>query len=545
MHARTYAMVFALFALLLARAPFAQSQLITQYSVFENWLPIVMIAILVSITFVSIYYLLGVVLNNARVKSRAISELGQALGTGVMLIVIIAILAFFGGGIFSQVPAISPPNLLKVCTSLGSSSIAFLQPGPPFGASGTGTFGGSPPVPSPTAVVCGEVNALQTNPSITDSIDYGIFSSYLIIANLTNQALANINALYVFEGWIGFASKFVAETQFCSPGLPPPPLCPDAAGFGVKFTYSPLAGFDTLKNGITQPTEIQASLTFYMFFLQLVVSILILYLWPWLLAGGIILRATVFTRRAGGLLIALVMAWLLIFPLIYALEYSSFQGLGTSLQPIGASNLPTLPLYTKGTDGSLGVYGASGGGDVPALSVPTISCASGQFVYEGVCGYPKTASCSSQAAAPCPTNPDGTTEVQGININFFVFPKVADVLRFYNCMPPNLPGAELAFSDFYLIPGFGAVTGYIGAVGGLVSGLPYNPTDISYLSDQLGCNANNGISSALALANVYGLMGVTAYLVPLLNLIIIISAAVGISGLLGGDTDIIGLSKLL
>jgi hypothetical protein len=59
------------------------------------------------------------------------------------------------------------------------------------------------------------------------------------------------------------------------------------------------------------------------------------------------------------------------------------------------------------------------------------------------------------------------------------------------------------------------------------------------------CGKDNAINSALAIANLYGVVGVAAYIMPLLNLIIVISAAVGISGLLGGDTDIIGLSKLL
>jgi hypothetical protein len=138
---------------------------------------------------------------------------------------------------------------------------------------------------------------------------------------------------------------------------------------------------------------------------------------------------------------------------------------------------------------------------------------------------------------------------EGITINFFVFPKLADVLRYNSCLPDNLPQTEFNFAAIYLIPFYSTLTGILGAAGGLVSGLPSTPVDTGDLFHSVmgsfACGKDNAINSALAIANLYGVVGVAAYIMPLLNLIIVISAAVGISGLLGGDTDIIGLSKLL
>ncbi|MDE1854810.1 MAG: hypothetical protein KGH57_00610 [Candidatus Micrarchaeota archaeon] len=568
---------------------------ITSYAVFQQWLPIVMLAVLVSITVVSAYYMLGVLLNNSRIKSRAIGELGQASGTGIVVIAIISVFVFFGSGIFMQVPGLTPTNLNTICGQLGGSQVILLNSG--------GTF--SSGQPTPTNQVCSEVTKLQSGvPSLTDSIDYGLFTSYIVVANLTNQAVNNLNSLYEFEGWIGFLYKFTAETQVCSPGLPPPPFCPFGdAGEGIKFSYQPMAGFDALRGTITQPTEVQGALTFYVFFLEFVVTILILYLWPWLLAAGIILRASFFTRRAGGLLIALMLAWLLVFPSMIALEYSAFQNIGSGLQPIGTTSIPALPLFGKSPTGSLYVYGAPQvGGYVPATqdqnavscpptdwayeevcgysqttpsgsttpgglpvctATPSSTCASSGYVpgayipgsncpatepyaYEATCGDPSsfTGQCSSQQLPSCQqlygSLEFGSVKPEPISINFYVFPKVADVLSFYSCLPDSVVNDEGAFASWYLVPAYSLITG-IG--GGLQQSVPTTPAVGP--GGSLNCNQYNGIASAMAIANLYGIIAVTAYLVPMLNLIIIISAAVGLSGLMGGDTDIIGLSKLL
>lgn len=600
--------------LLLLLAPSVGAQFtLTSYSELQDWLPIAMLSIALSISVVSLYYLFAVFLNNRRMKARAVGELGQAIGTGIIVLIILAILMFIGGGIFSQVPAVSPSSLSTLCTQLlpakfqggQGSEVDFLQT--------TGTLNGNP---NPTNTICDEVVPLSYGhiPTLTDGIDYGLFANYLILANVTNQLLNNYNSLYLFEGWIGFVQGFTSVTQVCEPTSCALPIGPRESN--EKYTYQPLSGFNALLR-ITQPVEQQGAITFYIFFLQLMLFMLILYLWPWLLAAGIILRASFFTRRVGGLLIALTLSLLLILPTVYIMEYSAFQNVNPALGLIGASSstIPMFPIYQRNTiTGQTTVYGSptptdgyvlsntlsgtygcpnneyayvvcpSGPGQTPIPVIgypyecltpplpnsaqmcpggyaeadfvasencprgPAALALSDSYVYEGTCGYPGTAEASStcvpiaQATPLCPYNADGSPIGVPLNINFFVLPNIGEMLAYETCLPNNLGADELTFAAWYLVPFYGAVTGILSGFTGFVGSLPIVPTNIG---PTLSCTPADAIMSATVLTNIYGITGVTAYILPLLNVIIALSAAIGISGLLGGDTNILGLGKLL
>lgn len=571
-------------------------QFITQYSEFQSWLPIVFLSLLLSVTVVSVYYILGVVLHNTRVKTRAMQELGQSIGTGIVVIGIILVLTFFGTGIFAQVPAISPTALAAICgtnnAQLSGSQIDFLKP--------YGSFGSSP---TPTSLVCTEVgNMAGSSPSITDSIDYGLFATYIILANQTNQMLNNYNALYQFEGWLGFAESFTSVTDLCYPFSCVYPVGPPGTRIlDQQTTYKPLAGYDAVQKA-SQAIEVQAALTFYVNFMQLVFLVLVMYLWPWVLAAGVILRTFVFTRRAGGVLIAICLAFLLIYPTVFTFEYSAFQNQGQGAIYGGA--LPSSPIYEQPlkTGAPVQVYGApETGGYVLASQVSNSGCAAGQYVYENVCGYGGTVSdpsvnskCANavdahpqctppslqsgfvlasqvpssgcaqgqymfenlcgvprSATGTC-VNPSYNNQVQigpepictpSININFFVLPNSTQVINYYGCLPGNVELAEAAFATWYLSPfPFGITAAVLSGLGGFVSQIPATPRNLGM---GWGCVPDNTLATVLALADVYGVMAVAAYLLPLLNLIIVFSAVTGISGLLGGDTNILGLGKLL
>jgi hypothetical protein len=632
-----------------------------------------MLAILVSISAVALYYLLALFLNNKGMKSRAVNELGQAIGTGIMVVVIIALFTFFGGGIFSQVPAVSPVALNTVCGQLGGSQgqsgisgLQFLQPGPPYIASGSpsgvGFFGTE--TPSPTNTICNEINNIKVQegsgsaPSITDNIDYGLFSIYIIAANVTNQEVNNYNGLYFFEAWIRFASSFTSVTQICGDPLT---LCALPIGpreYNVRFSYEPLAGDDAI-HVITQTIEQQSAASFYALYLQLIFLILTLYLWPWLLAAGVILRASFFTRRLGGLVIGLTFALLLVWPTVYIFEYSTFynQASGLGLIGAGASTIGILPIYETNTvTGKTIVYGTptpqSGyvlsagiggcpnsdqfvfenkcgditsiqpgaclasdqltsatqlcpGGYVRADWTPTAdcplqegvcapastssgpssssyvctdpsgtetgscSCSSGvticpcepyNYLYENVCGYPGTISSSatciqegtafaeppapSLQAPECVQNGDGSPQPGPLEVNFFVLPNVEQMLNYYNCGPGNLFWDEGTFTSWYMFPFAGVSAELYSVVGGLAGSTPTTPADQGWLPT-FHCTISGTIGSAVSLAGVYGFTAVSAYLIPLINLVVVLSTAIGISGLLGGDTNLLGLGKLL
>jgi hypothetical protein len=129
----------------------------------------------------------------------------------------------------------------------------------------------------------------------------------------------------------------------------------------------------------------------------------------------------------------------------------------------------------------------------------------------------------------------------GININFFVLPDASRVLSYYHCMPNGpggLVGSEAAFAAFYLIPGVGAVTGVLGVLTGSV---PATPLDWPLN----GCTPTRAIDAALAVTNLYGITFAAGVLFPIINILVALAAMTGLSTLFGGDTDILGLSKLI
>ena len=105
--------------------------IITPYSAFQNWLPVIMVAIMASASLVSMYYLVGSVLGNKRVKANAINEFGQIIGLTVIVVIIIGVLYTFGTTPVSNLYSISPSDLLKICnTYLKGSQLNILSGAP-------------------------------------------------------------------------------------------------------------------------------------------------------------------------------------------------------------------------------------------------------------------------------------------------------------------------------------------------------------------------------------------------------------------------------
>ena len=532
---------------------------------------------------------------------------------------IIFILDIFGTGIFPSVPAINQISLGTICyKQLAHSPLAIANPNSKFGDN----------LMSPTNTVCAAATSTLTP---TNSIDYGLFSTYIIVANMTSQAAGEMNAVYLFEDWTGFAANFESVTHVCidydpeAPGL----MCIlpiGVRGTDIIFKYTPLAGYETLRR-ITPSLIVQANLVTYLFFIQLVLLMIILNTWPYFLAAGVILRSNMFTRRVGAVIIGITISMLLVFPAVYTMEYSASntQGIG----PIGVNNLPTLPLYELQKDGNVIIYGANSipgktGGYVKqsiALgnSYWTSSCPSNQYVYQFQCGngnstgrncyaspsiaeqcpqeqtigasgtdvfegyipasqvagttcrtdsdiyelvqcstgdiiangaiIPYSGSMYSGGGESCyplsqvPATPGLCTSQLGANVNFFVLPNATQVTSYYSCMPQNLFVDEGVFAAYYFIPFFGAGSFILSGIGGLVGQLPVTPSDIQF--ETVGCTPDRAIANVIAFTNLYGIVAVSAYIVPLLNLIVIFSSAIGLSALLGGDTNLLGLGRLL
>ncbi|MEM3205027.1 MAG: hypothetical protein QW458_02145 [Candidatus Micrarchaeaceae archaeon] len=446
-----------MFAVALFSIASAQSTIVTSFSSFNSWLPVIMVAILASVMIVGIYYMLGVILNNPSVKSRAISELGQVIGTAIIMVIILAALGLFGTGL-SLTSLVSPQTMNSICFT------------------GTNSLAGSPLeitnsiLPYATNAICNlAVSAGSSNPSFTTQLDYGLAASYVILANLTNQSAVNLNSLYVFAGFVGSLSTLTSTTTFCLSG--PPCLLPISPGLDtVTFSYTPLAGYAALRIAL-KPLETEANLIFESFVLQLLSISFFLYAWPFLLAAGIILRASFFTRRVGGLLIAMSLAATIFFPFVMLLEYSSLSNL-SAMSPIGANSIPTL-------------------------SIP------------------------------------------GYKLNYYVFPNIKNIVDTYSCGPPfyNLGIGEAYAAAPYLVPFAGLALGVGYALYGFVGGIPSIPW--------ISCTPSNALNTILTFVNAYGVMSVTGFILPLINILLSLSMVVGLSQMLGGDTNLLGIGRLV
>lgn len=534
----TKMLAFAAFSLaaLLGSVYAATPSYISNYSAFQSWLPVLFIAVMLGIMIAAAYYFVGSILNNSKIKSRAMGELGQAIGTGVVIAIIIVIFALIGSGQLSLVPLLSPTSVNTICAQLSSSQVSMLN------SHGTvqpqGDSNPANALPTPSNAICSGVQSLAsgtTGADITPSIDYGLFYSYVILANLTDQAANNLNSFYIFSGWIGFLSSFTSHNVVCSPS--PPCVVPTASAisFRTSYDYKPLAGYTAITSMVSS-AQFEAVMVFYIMVMQLLFITLFLYIWPYLLAAGVLLQATFFTRKIGGLLIAMSLAAVLIFPILYGMEYGAFSNIG--IGPIGGSNLPAIPLYEQPTSGNAIVYGANtmqGGYVLVSGNVISTSCQQSQYVYENVCGYAGTATSS------CSSSPLQTQMCVGTassNINFFVLPRADDVLRYYNCMPDNLVANEAAFAGLYLIPGVGFLSS---ALGGFVASVPKTPLDFPIN----GCTPSRAINAALAMTNLYGINFVAGVVLPLINVLVALAAMAGFATLLGGDKDLLGLSNLI
>ena len=178
---------FATLLLLAQAAQAQQGQFITSYSAWQQWMPVIFIGVLAGMMIAAIYYVMGAVLNNPKAKERALSELGQAVGTAILAVVIVFILEIFGTGIFPSVPAISPASLSTICyQQLAHSPLAIANPNDKFGDN----------LMSPTNTICAAATQTLPGPvqqsgqylmTPTNSIDYGLFSTYIIVANMTSQ----------------------------------------------------------------------------------------------------------------------------------------------------------------------------------------------------------------------------------------------------------------------------------------------------------------------------------------------------------------------
>lgn len=446
-------------------------------SVHSLLFPLVIIAFLVDSVMLAIWYLLGVLLNNRTVKSSALSEFYQLIGTALIIAIVLGALVIAGNLAYDSMSSTALLNptavssmIYNVMTTTQLSIIG--QSNSLLFPANTNYFPG---------VYLLASEASHTN-SFTVKMDYPLVASVAVLANLTNQTATNINDMFNLDAFLGFLDTLTPQTGFCTSTALPCyiPNIGAITDFWISVGFTPFAGYDMIYTSMKSLTLILTS-SLETFVAQMLFFVVLLYVWPFMLFIGIILRAFFFTRKAGGLFIAIAISSVLIFPTIFALEYLSLAR--------------GIPVYAPST------YGFN--------SITTL-----------------------------PSSPSGSGTY---SINFFVEPNIAAIAIHNGCYPETagyttLLGSEFADIGQTMIP-----------FANLILLLYGRFVSVSQVTFPLivGCGVPNALKTLFDVLNVYGIIGIVGYFLPIVNLLVFISSIRGLSGLMGGDTTLGGLSRLI
>ncbi len=547
----------------------------------EAILPIVFAALLLDVAIVVIWYFAGVVLNNNKVKESAKGEYYQFIGTVVITMLILWAMVTMSSlfySVLSTTHLLNPTAISTMCANLEANSMINLVGGTNSLLSGATANGNT---------LTGFCQVLSGS-SLTERIDYPLATTSVIIANLTNQTATNLNSGFIIDAWIGFLSKVSPTFGFCfgepeiafeqcllqgtTSGPPPAPntgsagsavtgtsIVPSGGTTGAealppgvqKYQSGQLGLATAIKSGATalQNARIEIDVKFQpysgysllltsintfgamittsleSFIAQLLILSIFIYIWPFLLFGGLLLRSTFFTRKLGGLLIAVVIGVMIIFPLLFSLEY-------LVLSNVTFVNSAGTALYN--------------------IQNPLSTVSPGVNTTYGF-----------NAVTPLPESP--TNLNSNYVVNFFVEPSVEAIALKNNCWPGVSGLSEVGIATTNPLIGSAVLAGesinplttsevtdlvYLALPGGAISAAEqiiqsvYDGHMTSYYLPAF-CPVNGALQTVMSIINAYGIIGVTSFFIPIINLIITMTAIVGLSGLMGGDVSLGGLSRFL
>ncbi|MEM0154728.1 MAG: hypothetical protein QW814_02750 [Methanothrix sp.] len=490
---------------------------ITSYSsISTEMFPIIAIAIFIDAAIVALWYFAGVVLNNNKVKSTAMGEFYQVFGTALLVAVLAGILVIFANTFYSVTSStslMSPSAIFSMCKGINTTSMLTLL-NSSLSPTGSSLLYSSSATGFPG--LCALVKQ-SNNPTFTEKVDYPLAATGVIIANVTNQTATSLNSFFIFDSYMGFLEKLSPSINICiSPGEPPSLIIPECVLplpeppplLLIHYAIVPFAGYALIYKSLAALGDLLTA-ALESFIAQLTLLSTFIYIWPYMLFAGIILRATPFTRKIGGLLLAMAVAGVIFFPLIYSIEYLSLaNGLGPSLGYVPPS----------GSSGSL-VPGSYSANDI------------GSYYGFGNLFTNSTYFIPNSTKKPYVTN-------------FYIMPNITSIASYYGCWPHNgnLFETEQADTQDLLIPyANGGVIFH-----SIMAFADHNPTPpTGTLGIPYACNSTDALNTNYLMVRSYGVFGISAYFLPIINIIIVLTAIIGVSGLLGGDTSLAGLSRLV
>ncbi len=474
---------------------------ITSYSSVKSALmPLVGLALLIDAVLVGAWYMIGSLLNNNTVKAAARSEGYQLIGTGIMVMAMLALLLVVGYMFFSVANSytlLNTSTITGLCNGLHANSNLDALSSSTSLLISSGSFPG-------LCSIAGQ--AQSSSPSFTSMIDYPLAATGVVLANLTNQTATQLNDAFLVDGWLGFLSTMSPNINLCiAPGelIPIQCLIPVVPPLlTMKFSITPFAGLKMIYDGFGALGTLMITAV-ESFMAQLTITAIFLYAWPFLLFGGIILRAVFLTRRLGGLLIAFAVGGILFYPALFSIEYLA---LGNGLAGLmGYNSQQSSAPYTFAANSTPAAYGFN---DIFTSNLTFI-----------------------------PASADPSNETPYLT-NFYSLPSMSTVAQHDGCWPyqGKLTDAELAVIGYFLLPGTQVIAIIRGA----------SPNSVpSFLDAPIDCSRDQSLNLLYDFVRIYGVDGIAAYFLPLINLLVVLTGIIGLSGVLGGDTALAGLSRLV
>ncbi len=524
-------------------------------SIQASYLPLVILAITIDALIAALWYMAGSILANNTVKAGAKAEFYQVVATALIAGIVIGTLLLFGNLYWQSVTGtnhtvLTPSTVSAMCSSIAQQSASTSSFGLPGSLVGT-EFLSNPSSPMNNPSVCDIVNAAAAGSLGTDStelIDYPLAAAATVTANLATQAGSSLNDIFVLDSYLSFLSKFTITLGVClgadpaegcagAPvfGVPPIPGAP-APSFYLKFYGTPLAGI----NIITRALTTTSSLLYYAigsFVAQLLFDNIFIFMWPWLLFAGLVLRGVFFLRRIGGLLIAIAIGAILIYPTMFSIEYLASNNTAINGNVNGYGFLDQNLIFC----GNAGYRYGLDFFNLPSISGIASDC--GCWPWAGLTG--------SEFLVWIDTNTPGIYlgALWHLISNWITgnAPPLSDWWQTLLSVAPQNPQGFINDVGAFGVPvcGFGAAQGTYPAVNAANyvsaksrSGGGYTIfSPVQYYSD--------GEGMVFGITQAYGILGISAYFLPIMNIIITIAGIIGLSGILGGDVELAGLSRLV
>ncbi|MCL5423662.1 MAG: hypothetical protein M1385_01090 [Candidatus Marsarchaeota archaeon] len=511
-------------------------------SVGSQFIPIILIAILADSMIISLWYMISSIINSSEWKAGAISEFYQLVGTVIIMVIIVGVLGTYGSAFVSSLgnSGLSPTSMTLTCANLELNSNLNILKLNPTGLTTYSFLSGINGLSF--SGLCSYIYAQDIAPSFSSTLNYPLAATGIITANLTNQTATNINSYFVLDSYIGYLKGLSPTYEFCLQGAPgeglscllPPLAFVNPPLLTVVGSYKPYAGFSMLYN-IMRTLGVLLTSALESFIGQLLLISTMLEIWPYLLFIGILARVFPYTRKIGGLFIAVAIGVLFFYPLIFSMEYLTIgHGLNSQVN-----------------QNSLNVQNVASG----------ITTATGQITTNPITGITNLIN-NNPLSGPGPigsaygTNYSTTNTLTELpagldgsipyNLNFFSEPSLQAIATTNNCWPANGAkygslSSELSNTATFLNPitsSISTVLMFLRSTSTLPSGVPS-----LYLSN--ACNEQSSENMLFMIMNAYGIIGIPAYWLPIMNLVITLSGIIGLSGLLGGDTLMAGLGNLV